>query len=230
MTAMGTPIDNSDVWLVVPLYNEAKVISGVIKDALNLFPKIVCIDDGSVDGSAILAERAGAVVVRHPINLGQGAALQTGFDYARTDPLMKYVVTFDSDGQHRPEDAQAMVTRLRHEPLDVVLGSRFLDSRTKPGLLKRIVLKLAVVFTNLTTGVQLTDAHNGLRALTRAALDTVVIRQNRMAHASEIVTLIGRAKLRFAEHPVHILYTDYSRAKGQSLWNSVNILVDILMK
>ncbi|MBX3094072.1 MAG: glycosyltransferase family 2 protein [Cryobacterium sp.] len=230
MTATVKSTSNTDVWLVVPLYNEAAVISEVIRDALSTFPKIVCVDDGSSDDSAALAEEAGAVIVRHPINLGQGAALQTGFDYALTDPSMRYVVTFDSDGQHRPEDALAMVERLRREPLDVVLGSRFLDGRTKPGFLKRIVLKLAVVFTNITTGVRLTDAHNGLRALNRTALDAVVIQQNRMAHASEIVALIGRAKLRFAEHPVHIVYTDYSRAKGQSLWNSVNILVDIVMK
>jgi glycosyltransferase involved in cell wall biosynthesis len=230
VSAAPRPAANDDVWLVVPLYNEATVIADVIRDALPTFPNIVCVDDGSRDESAALAEEAGARVVRHPINLGQGAALQTGFSYALTDPGMRYVVTFDSDGQHRPEDALALVERLRDEPLDIVLGSRFLDNRTKPGLLKRIVLKLAVVFTTVTTGVRLTDAHNGLRAITREALGTVVIRQNRMAHASEIVTLVGRGRLRFAEHPVHIIYTDYSRAKGQSLWNSVNILVDIVMK
>lgn len=222
--------DNRDVWVVVPLFNEATVISEVIDGVLAVFPNVVCVDDGSTDGSAALAEAAGAVVIRHPLNLGQGAALQTGFEYAQLDPRMRYVVTLDSDGQHQVVDALALVERLRQGDLDAALGSRFLDDRTKPGVLKRIVLRLAIGFTNATTGVKLTDAHNGLRAFTRDAVAKVRITQNRMAHASEIVSLIGRHRLRVEEIPVHILYTDYSRAKGQSLWNSVNILVDLMLK
>ena len=221
---------NTDTWLVMPLYNEAAVIHGVITGALAVFPKIVCVDDGSNDDSASIAEGAGAYVVRHPVNLGQGAALQTGFDFALTDPETRFVVTFDSDGQHQVSDALAMVSRMRHEDVDVVLGSRFLDSRTKASPLKRLILKLAVVFTNLTTGVKLSDAHNGLRAFTAEALGSIRLRQNRMAHASEMVAQIGKAKLRYAEEPVHIVYTDYSRSKGQSLWNSVNILVELILK
>jgi len=222
--------DYRDTWLVIPLYNEAAVIADVVGGALETFPNIVCVDDGSTDGSASIATAAGAVVVRHPVNLGQGAALQTGFDYVLQDPGMRYAVTFDSDGQHRVDDARRMVDRLRSEPLDVVLGSRFLDARTRPGALKRLVLRLAIWFTNATSRVKLTDAHNGLRAFTRFALGTIEIRQNRMAHASEIVSLIGRNRLRYAEEPVHIIYSDYSRSKGQSLWNSVNILVELLFK
>jgi polyprenyl-phospho-N-acetylgalactosaminyl synthase len=221
---------NLDSWLIVPLYNEATVIDEVLRDALTRFPKIVCVDDGSTDDSGALARAAGAYVVRHPINLGQGAALQTGFDYALQDSSASYFVTFDSDGQHQVADADAMVRRLRTEPVDVVLGSRFLDARTKPGLLKRTVLRLAIVFSNLTTGLRLTDAHNGLRAFNRAALGTIRIRQNRMAHASELVSQIGKAKLRYVEQPVHIVYTEYSKSKGQSVWNSINILVDLTMK
>jgi glycosyltransferase involved in cell wall biosynthesis len=219
-----------DVWLVIPLYNEATVIGEVVTHAIDTFPNIVCVDDGSSDGSGHIAQSAGARVVRHPINLGQGAALQTGFDYVRQAEGARIVVTFDSDGQHRVEDAVALAARLRSGDLDVVLGSRFLDGRTSPGLLKRLVLKAAVVFTNLTSGVRLTDAHNGLRAFTVEALDKIRIRQNRMAHASEIVSQIGKAKLRYTEMPVHIVYTDYSRSKGQSLWNSVNILVDLILR
>lgn len=228
--AASTSPGNLDTWLVVPLFNEATVIGDVVREARLNFTKIVCIDDGSSDDSAAIAAEAGAYVVRHSVNLGQGAALQTGFDYITGDSAAKYAVTFDSDGQHRVEDALAMVERLRTEELDVVLGSRFLDNRTKPGTLKRIVLKAAIAFTNITTGVKLTDAHNGLRAFRVDALHSIRIRQNRMAHASELVTLIGRAKLRYAEQPVHIVYTDYSRAKGQSLWNSVNILIDLTLK
>ena len=125
---------------------------------------------------------------------------------------------------------EAMVERLRVEDLDVILGSRFLDGRTQPRPLKRLVLKAAIAFTNFTTGVRLTDAHNGLRAFRADALSRFRIRQNRMAHASELVSLIHKSGLRYAEEPVFIVYTDYSMAKGQSLWNSVNILVDLLIK
>lgn len=222
--------EHDDVWIVVPLYNEATVIAGVIEQVRTVFPNVVCVDDGSSDASARLAAEAGAVVVRHPVNLGQGAALQTGFDYARQDPRMRCVVTFDSDGQHRVEDALAAVERLEAGDVDVVLGSRFLDDRTNAGWLKRLVLRLAIAFTNVTTGMRLTDAHNGMRALSIGALERVQITQNRMAHASEIVSLIAKSKLRVAEIPVQIVYTEYSRAKGQSLWNSVNILIDLVLK
>lgn len=219
-----------DAWLVVPLYNEGEVIQQVITDALTTFPHIVCVDDGSSDNSASQAAEAGAVVVSHPINLGQGAAIQTGIAYALQQPGAKYIVTFDSDGQHRVEDATAMVDILRVEPVDVVFGSRFLDGRTQPGLLKKIVLKTAIAFSNATSGVRLTDTHNGLRAFSRAGASALSIKQNRMAHASEIVEQVGKAGLRYAEHPVHILYTDYSRKKGQSLLNSVNILTELLYR
>lgn len=217
-------------WLVVPVYNEGEVLGDVIRSALETFPNIVCVDDGSSDDSAGIALRAGAAVVPHPINLGQGAALRTGLDYALAQPGADYFVTFDSDGQHRVEDALAMVARLDSEPLDVVIGSRFLDQRTKVGLLKRVVLRLAVLFERMRSGLKLSDAHNGLRAFNRNAATLIQIEQNRMAHASEITAQIGRHKLRYAEQPVHVLYTDYSRSKGQSLWNSVNILNDLFFK
>jgi glycosyltransferase involved in cell wall biosynthesis len=215
---------------VVPLYNEGQVVREVILQARAVFPNIVCVDDGSSDNSADEAAAAGAVIVKHSINLGQGAALQTGLDYALSDPSAEFFVTFDSDGQHGLDDALAMVTRLSEEPVDVIIGSRFLDGRTKPGRIKKVVLKIAVIFENVSTGVRLTDAHNGLRAFNRRAASVIRIEQNRMAHASEIVAKIGENKLRYAEHPVHIIYTDYSRAKGQSVWNLVNILNDLIFK
>lgn len=217
-------------WLVIPLFNEGTVVGDVVRHARETFPNVVCVDDGSTDDSADAARRAGAHVVHHPINLGQGASLQTGLRYALTDPEAEYFVTFDSDGQHRVEDALDMVRRLAAEPLDIVVGSRFLDDRTKPGVIKRLVLKAAVIFQNVTSGVRLTDAHNGLRALSRHAASSIRVTQNRMAHASEIVNEIGRLKLRYAEQPVHIIYTDYSRSKGQSVWNSVNIISDLIFK
>ena len=225
----------NDVWLVVPLYNEAKVIGDVVRTARTRFPKIVCVDDGSTDRSAQCADAAGAVVVRHPVNLGQGAALQTGLAYALTDPDMRYCVTYDADGQHQLADVEAMLARIRQGDVRVVFGSRFLDDRTQAAGLKKLVLQMAVAYTNLTTGTRLTDAHNGLRVLERGVVARLDITQNRMAHASEIVAQIGAMRfdgkqVAYAEEPVHILYTDYSKAKGQSLWNAVNILAELIWR
>lgn len=221
---------NHEVWLVVPLYNEAPVIGDVVRSARAVFPNVVCVDDGSADDSVAQAARAGAVVVRHPVNLGQGAALQTGFEYALSDPGMRWVVTFDADGQHQVSDVLEMLEKARTENLDVVFGSRFLDDRTQAGFAKRLVLRTAVAYTNLTTHTRLTDAHNGLRVMSRDVVSRLQITQNRMAHASELVQQIGAMDVRYGESPTHILYTDYSRAKGQSLWNAVNILVELILR
>lgn len=220
----------SRTWVVIPMFNEGSVIGDVVREVRGVFPHVVCVDDGSADESAAAAEAAGAVVVRHPINLGQGAALQTGFDYALSDPAMTEVVTFDADGQHQLADAAAMVERLRRDDLDVVIGSRFLDDRTEVARLRRVILRTAALYTRWTSGMALTDAHNGLRVLDRGLLERVRLRQNRMAHASELVDKIGRAKVRWAEHPTHIIYSDYSKAKGQSLLNSVNILFELIFR
>jgi glycosyltransferase involved in cell wall biosynthesis len=217
-------------WVVVPLYNEATVIAGVIRGLLPSFPHIVCVDDGSSDGSARAAREAGAHVVQHPINLGQGAALQTGIEYALSHAECRFIVTFDADGQHRVEDAVGMVAAARAADAAIVFGSRFLDDRTNPGLLKRVILKTAVWVTNLTTSVKLTDAHNGLRVIRRDAAEHIQLKQDRMAHATEIVLQLGDSGLPWIEYPVELLYTDYSRSKGQSVLNSVNILVDLIVR
>jgi len=234
MTTPGPPSSASsgaaDVWVVIPLFNEVSVIEMVIRDLHQEFTHVVCIDDGSSDGSADAARRAGAKVLQHPVNLGQGAALQTGFDYVLTQPDARYVVTFDADGQHRVVDAAEMIALARAEDLAIVFGSRFLDKRTNPGILKRIILKTAVWVTNMTTGLRLTDAHNGLRVIRTDALSRVTLLQDRMAHATEIVLKLGRTKLPWREYPVELLYTDYSRAKGQSVLNSINILVDLIVR
>lgn len=224
------PVPDAAAWIVIPLYNEATVIEDVVASLLPYFPHVVCVDDGSSDDSASVAERAGALLVRHPVNLGQGAALQTGIEFALAHDSCNYIVTFDADGQHRIQDALEMLEVARNGDFAVVFGSRFLDDRTNPGWVKKVVLKTAIRVTNLTTGMKLTDAHNGLRVVRRDAASQVELKQDRMAHATEIVLELGRTGLPWTEHPVELLYTDYSKGKGQSVLNSVNILVDLVVR
>jgi glycosyltransferase involved in cell wall biosynthesis len=190
-------------WVVIPMFNEGRVVEEVVREVRRTFPYVVCVDDGSSDESVQAARAGGAVVVPHPINLGQGASLQTGFAYALRDPLMTEVVTFDADGQHQVSDAEGMVERLRSDPaLRVVIGSRFLDDRTRMTRLRRAVLKTAAVYTRWTTGMALTDAHNGLRVIDRRLLERIHLKQNRMAHASELIDQIGDARSRGPSTPL----------------------------
>lgn len=217
-------------WVAIPVFNEATVIEAVVRDVLQSFDHVVCVDDGSSDDSVERAAAAGAHIVRHPINLGQGASLQTAFEYALRDPQMTEVVTFDADGQHQVADALAMVQRLRDEKLDIVIGSRFLDDRTEIAPLRKLILRAAAAYTRFSTGMALTDAHNGLRVLDRELVSRIQLTQNRMAHASELIDQVSELKASWAEYPTHIVYTDYSKAKGQSLLNSVNILFELLFR
>ncbi|WP_240793017.1 glycosyltransferase family 2 protein [Arthrobacter crystallopoietes] len=220
----------SRCWVVVPMYNEATVVGSVVSGLLEEFPYVVCVDDGSSDGSAAIARSAGAVVVEHPVNLGQGAALQTGIEFALQDPQLDAIVTFDADGQHRVEDAAAMLARIRSGEAEVVLGSRFLEGTADVSGLKRLVLRTAAMQSRFSTGLRLTDAHNGLRAISAPIAAKIQLTQNRMAHASELIQQLADLKPVLVEHPVKIVYTEYSKAKGQSLLNGVNILADLFFR
>ena len=216
----------SDVWLIIPVYNEATVIASVVTNALRSYPNVVCVDDGSVDGSADQIATTRARLVRHPINLGQGAAVQTGIEYARAQPGARYFVTFDADGQHQIADVLRMVNRLRTEPVDIVVGTRFHGDVEHIPRLKRLVLRAAVRLSPRSRRLGLTDAHNGLRAFNRTVAMAIDITSNGMGHAPEIIEMVEVRGWRIVEEPVTIVYTEYSIAKGQSLLNGVNIVFD----
>lgn len=215
--------------LVIPMHNEVAVIVGVIAAARAEFATVICVDDGSTDDSATAARLAGALVVRHPTNLGQGAALATGIRHALRLPGIEYLVTFDADGQHDPSDAASMVRMAQDLDLQVVLGSRFLQPTNTVPAHRRAVLRAAVRFTRHATGLEVTDAHNGLRVLRRDAAERMRLRLHGMGHASEILHVIARESFSYREHPVTVTYTTYSRAKGQRSYNAFNILYDLVL-
>ncbi len=216
-----------DVWIVIPAFNEAGVIGEVLADVRAVFDHVVCVDDGSSDDTGEIALRAGAHLVRHPVNLGQGAAIQTGIEYARRQPGAQVFVTFDGDGQHRVKDVVAMVDRLNTGAADVVIGTRFgRAGLSKPPLLKRIVLQTAAWLSPRGRRLGLTDTNNGLRVFNKTVADRLDITMSGMSHASEFVALVDENHWRVTEEPVEVLYTDYSKAKGQPLLNGVNIIFD----
>ncbi|HYO04067.1 MAG TPA: glycosyltransferase family 2 protein [Mycobacterium sp.] len=220
-----------DVWIVIPAFNEATVISDVVADVRSVFDNVVCVDDGSRDDTAEQAWQAGAHVVRHPVNLGQGAAIQTGVEYARSRPGAAVFATFDADGQHRVADVMRMIDRLTKEDLDIVVGTRFADSApVDMPMLRRVLFPLIAKLSPTSRKLGLTDAHNGLRVFNRTVADGLNLTMNGMAHASEIVSDIVENGWRVAEEPVEILYTDYSMSKGQPLVNGVNIVFDGLLR
>jgi polyprenyl-phospho-N-acetylgalactosaminyl synthase len=219
--------DGGHTWVVVPAYREAAVIRRTISQLRQHFTNVVVVDDGSPDATASEALAAGAVVISHPVNLGQGAALQSGLEYALRRGA-RFLATFDADGQHSVADLVGMIEVLRNSPLDIVLGSRFAGQALGLSSARRLVLKAAVLFTNLTTGVRLTDAHNGLRVMTADAARRIELHQDQMAHASEFIAQIGRLGLRYREVPVTITYSAYSVEKGQRLSNGFRILSDLV--
>lgn len=227
MTSSGT-VDTSTA-ILIPVYNEAQVVAGVIAAAREQFQYVVCVDDGSKDNSAAEIVKGGGMLVQHPINLGQGAALQTAIEFARELPV-DYFCTFDADGQHRLADVQRMLTEIRGGDYDIILGSRFTGHAENISKAKRALLKAAVAFSNATTGLKLTDAHNGLRVFNRTIGNAIQLTSPDMSHASEFVEILAKGKYRYLEIPVTIEYTEYSRSKGQSMINAINIAFDALLR
>jgi glycosyltransferase involved in cell wall biosynthesis len=216
-----------DVVVIVRVYNEAPVVRSVIDQLTGAGLTVIAVDDASTDGSAEEIDRTGALRVTHPVNLGAGGALQTGLDAALKFTDAQYIACFDADGQHQVVDLLGMIDKIR-QGYDVVIGSRFLDGKTEMSPLRRLILRTATRVFNRSAGTRLTDAHNGLRLMTRSVAASTRLSHAGMAYASELERHLTRAEHRVTEHPVHILYTEYSRSKGQPLLNSVNILVDTL--
>jgi len=216
-----------DTWVVIAAFNEGAVIYDVVREVTRDGWSVALVDDGSRDDTAAKARSAGAVVLRHSVNLGQGAALQTGIDYAVRRGA-RSIVTFDADGQHVAADIPALVDALGE--FDVALGSRFLGSVEGASRRRMMMLRASIVMSNRLSGLKLTDAHCGFRAFRATAAPKLRITQDRMAHASQLLRKLKSNKLRVTEVPVTIRYTDHSKAKGQSGFQAIRILFDYFFR
>jgi len=215
------------VFVIIPAFNEEKNIPTILKDIFSLYPdfKIVVVDDGSTDATFNTAKENGAIVLKHIINRGQGAALKTGTDYALRQGA-EIIVHFDADRQFEPKEINLMIEPILKDGVSAVLGSRFLSSKNNlPWTKKRIILPLARVINFLFTGCWLSDAHNGFRALSRSMAELLDLKQDRMAHNSEIIRLIKKNKMPFQEKGVTVYYYRY----GQNWRGGLRIVKDLII-
>ena len=217
--------NDPDTCIIVPVYNEASKIARVISDLSLVNAVIICVDDGSTDTSAKIIQKSNVILIQHAFNMGQGAALQTGFDFGLQNNF-SYFLTFDADGQHQPDDAKNLINAIKNSNKDVIFGSRFLEKTSNTPIAKSLLLKIATKYTNLMYNSKLTDTHNGLRIFTKKALQKIRIEQCGMGHASEIIRKTVAYHLEYDEIPVYINYSQYSRKKGQKMINSINILIE----
>ncbi len=220
---------SNKIVVIVPAYNEEPVIKKILLEILEKGYTVIVVDDGSDISLKQLLNYLPVYFLRHQANLGQGAALQTGFDYAKKlQP--DFIVTIDADGQHHSSSIDSLIEPLITNEADIVLGSRFLSKEdTTIPFAKKIVLHSARIINYFFSGLMLSDAHNGLRAFNKNALQKINITENRMAHASEFLFEIKKHRLRYKEVPVTIAYTEYSKQKGQSVWDSIRIFFDLIL-
>jgi len=217
-----------NIFVVIPAYNEEKAMGQTVADVRKICSNVVVVDDGSIDATGNAAIASGAVVLRHIINRGQGAALRTGINFAVSRGA-DIIVTYDADGQFEAAEIEKICQPVINGECDIVLGSRF-SGQNKIPFVKKIILSPAIFFTRILTGLNLSDTHNGFRAMSHSTAEKINIRQDRMAHSSEIIHEIARFKLKFKEIPVTVKYTNYSMQKGQKLSGAWKILFDLIMK
>jgi polyprenyl-phospho-N-acetylgalactosaminyl synthase len=223
------PLPDTKIFVAMAAYNEAEAIGPVVDSLLSAYRHVVVVDDASTDGTSEVLKDSPVYLLRHCLNRGQGAALQTGIEFALSQGA-EIVVTFDADGQHDVLEIPAMVAPILAGECEVTLGSRFLGRTEGMPLTRRLLLKAGVLFTRVFSRVRMSDIHNGFRALSARAAARIHLQMDRMAHASEILEQIQRSGLRYREVPVTIRYTSYSIGKGQSSWNAVRIAFELLLR
>jgi len=224
------------LFVILPAFNEEKVIGQVLthlKDFLkglkNLNSRIVVVDDASTDKTGRIVRKEGVIVLSHLINRGLGGALRTGLEYARIKGA-DIAVTMDGDGQHDPSDIKKLIQPILKGKAKVVIGSRLLKGVKQIPWDRRLILWLSNWVTYLFFGVYTTDSQSGFRAFSRRAIEKIKLRTQRMEVSSEFFGQIRKNNLKFTEVPIRVIYTPYSRQKGQSNLNALKILIKLILR
>lgn len=216
------------VFLLIPAFNEENTIATVLSELEKNFCNILVVDDGSFDSTPDIIKNHNAQVVRHHINLGQGAAISTGLQFIAKFTNAKAVVTLDADGQHCFDDVSTFAKEILRCEEDIIFGSRFLLHSSNVPVIKRVILKTVSLVTNKLSGVNLSDAHNGLKAIKVNCIGKLDITIDRFGFESQIIHSVGKNNISYKELPTNIKYTDYSRKKGQRILDGLLILEDLI--
>jgi polyprenyl-phospho-N-acetylgalactosaminyl synthase len=218
------------IYIVIPTFNEAGSIEKVIDDLFYYgYEKIVVVDDASTDKTSETVKTFNVFLIKHPVNMGPGAAIKTGIDFALLDGA-DIIVTFDADGQHLAKDIHDLVWPIISNKADITLGNRFLNKTSKVPIFKTIILKAGALLMFLMYGILSSDSHNGLKAISRSAALKIDIRSNGWEYCSEVIEEIMLKKIKYQEVPVTVKYTDYSIKKGQKIYNSFYIFSKMFIK
>ncbi len=218
------------VFIVIPCYNEEKVIGEVIKDIKKEgWKNIVVVDDGSVDKTSDKAKKEKVFVLKHILNRGKGAAVKTGLEFAKLQNA-DIVVTIDGDGQNNSKEIKKLVKKVE-EGFDVVMGTRFEKKKNKMPLFNRIANKFANIFIFFFYLLMVTDSQSGFRAYSKRALELLNLKMDRYEFDSEVIREIARKKLSYTEVPIDVFYTEYSKSKKQkqNLINGLKTMARIIL-
>jgi len=224
----ASEIVRSKTWILIRAFNEAPRIGATLTDVCAHYRNVIVVDDGSTDGTDAVASQFPVWLLRHPVNCGAGAALETGLCFARERDA-EVTICFDADGQHDVRDIPGLLKILQASGADIVCGSRFLGEHHGMPWTRRLILRLGIWFTRLHSGLCVTDTHNGLRAFSRRATQQIRIVYSDMTYASEIYDQIRRLGLKYAEAPVNIRYSTETLAKGQASSNALRIAGKLLL-
>tara|TARA_B100000886_G_scaffold339634_1_gene305708 strand:+ start:3697 stop:4383 length:687 start_codon:yes stop_codon:yes gene_type:complete len=214
-----------DVLILIPVYNEDKKIQIVVDALLKYFRNILVINDGSTDDTFRKLLKYDLFLINHPLNLGQGAALDTGFEFFINNTNFEYLVTFDGDNQHNINDLIEMIKKIKVEDIHGVVGSRFIKKTSLKNVpnLRIVILILAKLYEKIFYGSKFTDAHNGLRILKRDVVQSCLMPLDNydMSHATEISYKLSHSHFKIKEYPVTFLYHDMY---PQSVLNAINLI------
>lgn len=227
---MHQRIQPSDVWVIIPAYNEGPMVGEVVRRVRGCgFDQVLVVNDGSTDDTAEAACRAGARVLSHPINRGAGAVSQTGILYARRNGI-RYLVQMDADGQHHPEDLVRLLDRMSRGDCDIVIGSRFMEANKEIPMVRVVYNQISNVFTNWFCRRWYTDTQSGFRMLNRQAIERIDLHIDGFGYCSEMIIQAEARDLRVEEVPISVSYTVYSMSKGQDLHTGIITALNLLWK